>query len=146
MTSPHTQRSGKERVQPYLTSLTREERIKMLKAGRDSLDFAARLLPIAEKNKQYLPPIFDLAEWQKDVELMQAVRSLLDELSPLVEKMEDTLMLVGSEAYAGALTAYSYLKQAKMGGELENLMDDLGKRFARKSKATSTPVPIEGAN
>ena len=130
-------------TQPYLKSLTKEERVKMLKAGSDSLDFAARLLPIAEQNKQYLPPVFDLAEWQKDVELMQAVRGLLDELSPLVEKMEDSLMLAGSEAYAGALTAYGYLKQAKVGGDLESLLDDLGKRFARKSKAVPTPKPVE---
>ena len=31
----------------------------------------------------------------------------------------------------------------KVGGDLEGLMDDLGQRFARKSKAVPTPKPIE---
>jgi hypothetical protein len=35
------------------------------------------------------------------------------------------------------------LKQANLGSELEGLMDDLGKRFARKSRAASTAQPTE---
>jgi hypothetical protein len=130
-------------AQPYLISLTKEERIKMLKFSSGSADFVTRLLPIAEAHQQYLPPAFDLAEWRKDVELLQAIRGLMDQLSPLLEKMDDTLMVAGSEAYAGALTAYGYLKQANLGSELEGLMDDLGKRFARKSRAVSTAQPTE---
>ena len=75
-----------------------------------------------------------MAEWGKE---------LLDTLNPLLEKMDDTLMVVGSEAYAGALTAYQYLKAANKGGDLDDLLDDLGKRFARKSKAVPTPQPAE---
>jgi hypothetical protein len=76
------------------------------------------------------------------VELYRDLRELLDTLTPLVEKLEDTLMLTGSETYAGALTAYQYLKSANKGGDLEDLLDDLGKRFARKSRAT-TPEATE---
>ena len=130
-------------AQPYLISLTKDERVKMLKFSPGNADFVARLLPIAEANQQYLPPVFDLVEWHKDVELLQAIRGLLDQLSPLLEKMDDTLLVVGSEAYAGALTAYQYLKAANKGGELENLLDDLGRRFARKSKAAPTPQPAQ---
>jgi hypothetical protein len=128
---------------PYLVSLTKEQRVSMLKLSAKSTDFVTRLLPIAKANAQYLPPAFDMTEWGKDVELFQALRELLDTLNPLLEKMDDTLMVVGSEAYAGALTAYQYLKAANKGGDLDDLLDDLGKRFARKSKAVPTPQPAE---
>lgn len=120
---------------PYLVSLTKEERMSMLKLSPKSTAFVTRLLPVVKANAQYIPPVFDLTEWEKDVALYQALLELLDTLSPLLEKLDDTLMVVGSEAYAGALTTYQYLKNANKGGELEDVMDDLGKRFARKSKA-----------
>ena len=126
---------------PYLVNLTKEERMTMLKLSPKSTDFVTRLLPIVKANAQYIPPVFDLVEWEKDVALFQALRELLDTLSPLLEKLDDTLMVVGSEAYAGALTAYQYLKDANKGGELEDVMDDLGKRFARKSKAVPVKAP-----
>ena len=98
---------------------------------------------MASNNPQYLPPVFDLAEWEKDVELFLALREIADILNPLVESLDDTLMEVGAEAYSGALAAYQYLKNNHVGGELDGLLDELGKKFARKSGAQKavTPTP-----
>jgi len=128
---------------PGLITLTKEQRVKMLKFGGSSVDFVTRAYEVASNNTQYLPPVFDMAEWKKDVELFQALREIADVLNPLVESIDDTLMEVGAEAYSGALAAYQYLKNNHVGGELDGLLDELGKKFARKTGAqkatTSTP-------
>ena len=128
---------------PGLIALTKEQRVRMLKFGGSSVDFVARTYAVAANHAQYLPPVFDMAEWQKDVELFQALREIADILTPLVESIDDTLMEAGAEAYSGALAAYQYLKSNHLGGELDGLLDELGKKFARKSGAqkatTSTP-------
>jgi hypothetical protein len=42
-------------------------------------------------------------------------------------------MVVGSEAYAAALVAYRYAKEANLGAGLDGVLDNIGRRFARKS-------------
>jgi hypothetical protein len=52
----------------------------------------------------------------------------------LLEKIDDTLQEVGSEAYSSALYIYSLAKMHKNLAELaDETMDDLGKRFLKKS-------------
>ena len=126
---------------PGLITLTKEQRVRMLKFGGSSADFVTRAYEVASNNPQYLPSVFDMVEWQKDVQLFQDLREISDILNPLVESIDDTLMEVGAEAYAGALAVYQYLKNNHVSGELDGLLDELGKKFARKSGAHKTPVP-----
>ena len=46
-------------------------------------------------------------------------------------------MVEGSEAYAAALGAYRYAKDADLGAGLDGVLDDIGRRFARKSGKTA---------
>jgi len=48
---------------------------------------------------------------------------------------------VGSEAYAAALLVYNYAKASGKGAGLDGVVDELGKRFARKS-SQGAPPPI----
>jgi hypothetical protein len=124
---------------PFLISLTPEQRKGMLKLGPKSVDFVNNALTVSNQNAQLLPPVFDQAEWQKDVELLTGLNAIATALSPLAEKIDDTLMVAGSEAYAAALSAYNYLKAANASGGLDGLLDDLGQRFARRSRTAATP-------
>jgi hypothetical protein len=123
----------------FLISLTTEERTHRPKFGPSSVDFVNGTLEVATQNSQVLPPVFNLAEWKKDVDLLHALTAIWVALKPLVDKIDDTRLEVGAEAYAGALAAYGYLQKANLDGSLKSLLDDLGQRFAKKSGHQGSP-------
>ena len=77
---------------------------------------------------------------RKDVELLNALSPVMTALAQLFELVEDTYIAVGSEAYTAALLVYQYARAGGKGAALDNALDALGQRFARKSqKVTPTP-------
>ena len=52
--------------------------------------------------------------------------------------LDDTLTLVGSEAYMAALVVYNYAKNVKGDAGLEAAVDDMARRFARKSRGNAS--------
>jgi hypothetical protein len=118
---------------PFLIDLTPEERRSLPRMGDKSRAFVTQTLTIAEQNADILPRSFDIAEMRKDVELVQALEPILTSLTQLQELVEDTYITVGSEAYTSALLVYQYAKASGKGAALDNLLDALGQRFARKS-------------
>ena len=125
---------------PFLQDLSPEGRKTMLKMGTKNLDFVTKALELASQNQDFLPRSFDVDEMKADVDLLRAMVSVLTRLEPLYDLVQDTYMLVGSEAYAAALEVYRYAKQAHLGDGLDPLLDELGKKFARKA-AAADPVP-----
>ena len=118
---------------PFLLDLTLEERRSLPRMGDKSRAFVTQALTIAEQNEEILPRSFDVAEMRKDVELVQALEPLLPAIAQLQELLEDTYIAVGSEAYTAALAVYQYARASGKGAALDNLLDALGQRFARKS-------------
>ena len=98
-----------------------------------------------KQNQDFLPRSFDIEEMEKDVELYNDLYPVLLSLHQLNELVEDTLMVVGSEAYAAALVAYRYAKEANLGAGLDGVLDNIGRRFARKSNK-AVAEPTEGTN
>jgi hypothetical protein len=82
-----------------------------------------------------------LEGYQHDVALYADLSKFRGAVGQLLEKVDDTLMQVGSEAYAGSLLVYQMAQTMGVGvGEgLDESLDDMGKRFARKLKATTPP-------
>lgn len=72
---------------------------------------------------------------RQDVELFEALYPILLSLTQLQELVDDTVMEVGSEAYAAGLVVYNYAKASGKGAGLDNVVDDMGRRFARKSRS-----------
>jgi hypothetical protein len=89
---------------------------------------------VATQNPDFLPRSFDLDEMRQDVELFEALYPILLSLTQLQELVDDTVMEVGSEAYAAGLVVYNYAKASGKGAGLDNVVDDMGRRFARKSR------------
>ncbi|BBD55939.1 hypothetical protein [Planktothrix agardhii] len=130
---------------PFLVGLTKEERISMLKLGDKSRAFVQKTMELVKQNQDFLPRSFDIEEMEKDVELYNDLYPVLLSLHQLNELVEDTLMVVGSEAYAAALVAYRYAKEANLGAGLDGVLDNIGRRFARKSNK-AVAEPTEGTN
>ena len=119
---------------PFLKDLTIEERKSRLKLGDRSIAFVQGTLGVATENPDFLPRSFDVDEMKQDVELYQELNDISRSLTQLLELVEDTKMEVGSDAYSAALVAYRYAKDSSIGAGLDEVVDDLGRRFARRSR------------
>jgi hypothetical protein len=63
-----------------------------------------------------------------------AIRQAMTTVNELVD---DSYMAAGSEAYTAALLVYNYAKSSNVGTQgLDGVLDELGARFARKTKPT----------
>jgi hypothetical protein len=112
----------------------RNERKSLPKMGDKSRAFVSKALEVATQNPDFLPRAFDLDEMRKDVQLFEQLYPLVLSLTQLQELVDDTCVAVGSEAYAAALLVYNYAKASGEGTGLDTLVEDMGQRFARKSR------------
>ncbi|MBN3891579.1 MAG: hypothetical protein HWQ43_21290 [Nostoc sp. JL31] len=119
---------------PFLIDLSNEERKALPKMGDKSRAFVSIALEVATQNPEFLPRSFDLNEMRKDVQLFEALYPVLLSLSQLQELLDDTSIAVGSEAYAAALQVYNYAKASGQGAGLDGVVEEMGQRFARKSR------------
>lgn len=134
----------------FLVDLSPEEIKALPKFGDRSLAFVKKCQELAVKQDDFLPRNFDVDEFTRDVVLYEKMVGILQPMRMLMERMEDTNILVGSEAYSAALAVYSAAKNARgavVG--LDDLLDDFGKRFARKvpgTENTETKKPENSGN
>jgi len=120
---------------PFLIHLGDGTRATMVKFGEMNRSFVVKALAIAKAHPEALPAGFNLKEFDADVALVEALYPLHHALENLLRRLDDTYFAAGSEAYASALLVYQYAKLHNLAsGALEESLDDLGRRFARKSR------------
>lgn len=119
---------------PFLIDLTVEERKALPKMGDKSRAFVSKALEVATQNPEFLPRSFDIEEMRRDVQLFEGMYPIVMAMMQLQELLDDTYIALGSEAYAAALTVYTFAKASGQGAGLESVVDELGQRFVRKSR------------
>jgi hypothetical protein len=119
---------------PFLIDLTTEDRRTMLKMGDKSRAFVSKALEVATQNPDFLPRSFDVEEMRRDLLLYEALYPILLSLTQLQELVDDTYIAIGSEAYAAALAVYNYAKASGDVTGLDAVIDEMGRRFTRRSK------------
>ncbi|MBF2026544.1 MAG: hypothetical protein IGS48_07220 [Oscillatoriales cyanobacterium C42_A2020_001] len=116
---------------PFLMDLTPEQRKSLPKMGDKSQAFVNKALEVAAQNPDFLPRSFDLEEMKRDVELFQALYPVFLSLTQLQELVDDTVMAVGSDAYAAALVVYNFAKASGKGSGLDAVADEMEKYSER---------------
>ena len=98
-----------------------------------------------ETNPSFLPAYFSVAELKKDLTLYQQLDPLLLEINKLAEKIDDTQMLAGSEAYVTALAAYRNFEAAAKAGiqGADTIYELLKARFAGQGSSVSAATTNE---
>jgi hypothetical protein len=119
---------------PFLRGLSPEERRGLPKMGDKSLAFVAGCRDLAVQSPGFLPRSFDLAEFERDLALVQGLEPIATALAKLSELLNDTATAVGSDAYAAALVIYQSARVAGQNEGLDAILDDLGQRFARRQR------------
>jgi hypothetical protein len=98
---------------PFLISLSDEERRSIPKMGPKSVDFVGDANETTKTFPNVVPPTFDKAEFAKDTELVKNLVTIKMYVDSLQQKIDDTLLEVGSEAMVKALEVYAHVQLQK---------------------------------
>ena len=116
---------------PGLVTLKPGEKKNLAVPGEKSMAFTAKALEYAKRHPKVTPGYIDVGEWQVDTDAVSNLMSLRRVMSELMERMDDTIALSGSEAYRTALQFYQASKMAAKGGVpgAKTMAADLEARF-----------------
>ncbi|WP_299221843.1 hypothetical protein [uncultured Aquimarina sp.] len=130
---------------PFLTGLTKDERRTLPKINRSNKIFVEDALDSMRQNGDILPSFINVEEVDKDYALYNELKVLSLELAELSEKVNDTRILAGSEAYSTSLLAYKMFGVAANSGVAgaEALHTRLRERFANSGSTTDDTVTDE---
>jgi hypothetical protein len=105
------------------------------------VDFVQDAAEAAKAFPGILPANFISAEYFKDTDLIKQLVTIKLKLDSVQEKVDDTLMAVGSEAMGSSLEVYSLVQtQADRVPGLKSVADKLKARF-KKTKGKDIPTP-----
>ena len=105
-----------ETTLPWLIGLTTQERMSIPKIDSINRDFVADAIDIIIHNTNLFPAYFNVLELEKDFTLYNNLAQVLPIAERVHEKLQDTQMKAGSEAYITALAAYRLLQAAAKAG------------------------------
>lgn len=129
---------------PFLLGLSVTDRQQLQKMGDTRRAFVEQTISIAGQNAQIFPASFDLAEFQNDMALYLMLAPIMDAITIRYERMNDTMMALGSDLYAAALEAYGYIKAAGKSQGLDALRAQL-KASRQRAPQAKTPPPAPAA-
>jgi hypothetical protein len=124
---------------PFLQGLTPDQKASLNKAANARIPFILQANVYAQQHPEVLPGNFSLAEYGKDVDLIEAFLPVVSALNSFQEKCADTMMLVASEAYDESLDVYNAFKSNNRSGEYDTVIAALGV-FFKKTPPTPTPT------
>jgi len=127
---------------PELVNLSASDRQMLPKMGDKSVAFVNKNLEYAKQNPAIVPTFLDLVEFEKDTVAANSIKKVLIPMEQLLEKLGDTYLLAGSEAYMAALIFYTAIKGAAKAGVpgMKTIYDDLQSRFPGRGKGVVVPT------
>ena len=119
------------KLKPLLVNLDDEERQQLPKMGNKTVSFVTKGISHIEANPSLVPPYLEVDDIKTDFEATTTMKPIHTSLKQLVELLDDSMMLAGSEAYTGILAFYNYIKGAAKAGipGADVLYDDMKARF-----------------
>lgn len=125
-----------------LVDLHLDERKSLTKMGDKSEAFCRQALTLLSQNRHLVPPNLDLAEAQRDLAGLDALRPRTSRLRQLLGKAEDSEMALGSDVMSASLEGYALLKVMGKGSGLEALRQGMSARFSRSAKVGKAEVEV----
>ncbi len=129
---------------PFAQALTTEERGTIPKMNVSNKAFVADVVVAVKNNTDFMPAYLSTDAIEKDYKLYEQLEEFLNIANSVCEKLSDTQMLAGSEAYSNALTAYRLFGAAAKAGL--NGADSVHETLAERFKQTSTTTPATATN
>ncbi|WP_046245523.1 hypothetical protein [Hymenobacter terrenus] len=131
----------------FTVGLTTAERQALPKMNDGSQPFVNDALVGAQQNPDLFPGYVKLEELEKDTTLYFQLGPLVARLAQLGERLLDTQILAGSEAYVTALMIYRLAEAASKAGlpGADTLYQTLRQRFVNQGTITVTVPPVTNA-
>ena len=132
---------------PFLLNLTVQERKELFKLGDKGLGFDDKCRTYMANNSTLVPAFVTVAEVDKDRTLRTALLDLQRELASLLEAVDDTALVLGSEILMADLSFYANVRQAAKRGipGAQTILDDLRERFPGSVLTPATPPTPKAA-
>ena len=133
----------------FLIGLTTQERISLPAIDVSNKTFTEDAISAGVNNTGVLPAYVSPSAMQTDLTLFSQLDELILLHNQLGEKLQDTQLLAGSEAYVGALTLYKLFGSAAEAGipGTDSIYNQLKQRFAGQGSGgtseKSNPQPPE---
>lgn len=126
---------------PFLIGLTTSERIALPAINVNNKAFTEDAINAMVNNPTLAPSYLSVPNMQTDLTLFTQLDELIIIVKQLLERLEDTQLLAGSEAYVAALAAYKAIGGAADAGVAgaDAIYNQLKARFANQGAGTSTP-------
>jgi hypothetical protein len=102
--------------------------------GDKSEAFCRQTLTVLTQNPQVVPPSLDLAEAQRDLANLDALRTRGSRIRQLLGRVEDSEMALGSDVMNASLEGYALLKVLGKGSGLDALRQGISARFMRSNR------------
>lgn len=130
-------------LMPFLIGLTVDERVRLPKIDVSNRHFVKDVLTALLNNPGFLPVYINAAEMEKDFKLYEQLDEILLIINGLAERVRDTQILAGSEAYTNALVVYKSFQLAAEAGipGADAIYDSLKERFARTGSTDNNATP-----
>ena len=130
-------------IMPFLIGINSEERMRLPKIDGSNRLFVQDAIKVLKQNASLMPTFVNIEELEKDFILYEQLDTILSAINQLQEKLRDTQILAGSEAYSSALVAYRMFQMAADAGlaGMDSIVDELKQRFA--GQGTTSEKPIE---
>lgn len=124
---------------PFLVGLKTEERSSLLSIDVNNKAFTEDAINAGLVNQEMLPAYVSVKDMQLDLGLFMQLDVIIPMVKQLLEKLIDTQMLAGSEAYMSALMLYRLFKSAAGAGVpgADAIVAQLELRFAAQGKKGS---------
>ena len=126
---------------PFLVSLTPVARRNILKMGERSEGFVRSALDAARQFPDVIPAGLDVAALTRDLELRDSLAGLELTLGSLLQKVQDTRRVAGSDLYSGALDIYQALQRHGTSEGVDVAVNQLRQRFRRPAAKPSGDAP-----
>lgn len=128
---------------PFLTGLTIEERIALPAIDVSNKAFTEDAINAGVNNATLLPTYVSVANMQNDLTLFTQLDEIIILVKQLLERLEDTQLLAGSEAYVSALMVYKLFGAAADAGVpgTDAIVAQLKQRFTTNGNTGTSPTP-----
>ena len=133
---------------PFTVNLDPKTRKRLRKTGSKREGYVQDVYNGTIANPSAVPTDFSISEWTKDEDLNKQLVEVREEISSLLEAVDDTILLLGSERIGQADDAYGFLKQSAKGNSaLTTLVQRIARQFlgqGRERRKTTFTIPAGG--
>ena len=118
-------------------ALQPEERIQFGKVGENTQVWISKISGYMVSKPELVPAFINVAEFEKDLKARMCIMPRIARLNAVVNGMEDTAILLGTDLYNSAIAYYRNIKllsQQNVPGA-KMIYEDLNQKFPGKPKA-----------